>query len=497
MAIFSNDLTPEEVSSGFALDASDNDTFSLNAMGGDYPEIVPDYDESKFMNIAEPETQPAPAPVIEPIVEVPTAPEPVVEVEQIVEPEPLPQPITSEMTESEMMAADNFEVPDISNMDSGEEVSLDSIFSDAGDDASFLGNIDQIQDIPQPTIKPEEPSDEAVLDLGFDADWLESLKNDIKNAPKIKSVEEPEVAEEVINYGAERPPVLELDSGIEADLMSGTITNLAQDQPEPEVEQIIEPTPEPVPPPPPIANGVEDVKSYSQYSQHIEKEIDKEVVEKKKKKSNTILIVAIIFLAFVLIISGVIGYLYLSNKSNLPTTDVVTDTTKQEQVKHEPVEETETAVDTTQTDSVKVDTVVTPPPEPVVEPTPTPEQKPVEPTPTPKAKDTQKKKSVPAQKKGPSPLDRSAISQRKTPAVKPPAQTGVYTIQIYSSPSLEDAQKRLEYLRSKGLGGVITPQQIRGNTWYRVRFGNYTTYEAAAEAVNKYGFGDAWIEKVK
>ncbi len=74
---------------------------------------------------------------------------------------------------------------------------------------------------------------------------------------------------------------------------------------------------------------------------------------------------------------------------------------------------------------------------------------------------------------------------------------GLYTVQIYASPSREDAELRLEMLRSKNIRGTITTQQIKDKTWYRVRFGNFTSYSEAHEAIQQHGFAQSWIERIK
>ena len=71
-----------------------------------------------------------------------------------------------------------------------------------------------------------------------------------------------------------------------------------------------------------------------------------------------------------------------------------------------------------------------------------------------------------------------------------------YVVQVYSSPSYEDANKRLEMLNKKGITGSITQQIIKNRTWYRVRFGNYKTYNDAKNAATESGFIQSWIERI-
>ncbi len=72
-----------------------------------------------------------------------------------------------------------------------------------------------------------------------------------------------------------------------------------------------------------------------------------------------------------------------------------------------------------------------------------------------------------------------------------------YVVQIYSSTSLEDANLRLILLNKKGIDGKITKQKIKDKIWYRVRFGNYSSYEEAKKNAKLAGFNQSWIERVK
>lgn len=74
----------------------------------------------------------------------------------------------------------------------------------------------------------------------------------------------------------------------------------------------------------------------------------------------------------------------------------------------------------------------------------------------------------------------------------------LYTIQVYSTPNIEDARfwiSRLQQLNIKN--AYISKQKIRDITWYRVRFGEFGSKEEAKETATKYGFGQLWIDRVK
>ncbi len=74
----------------------------------------------------------------------------------------------------------------------------------------------------------------------------------------------------------------------------------------------------------------------------------------------------------------------------------------------------------------------------------------------------------------------------------------IYTIQVYASPSKEDAEEWLERLKTMNIENpFITTQKIRDKIWYRVRFGNFNTREEARSLALKYGFAQSWIDRVQ
>jgi cell division septation protein DedD len=77
-------------------------------------------------------------------------------------------------------------------------------------------------------------------------------------------------------------------------------------------------------------------------------------------------------------------------------------------------------------------------------------------------------------------------------------ERGVFTVQIYSTLSEDDALDWLLKLKQKNIGSAfISQQKIRDKVWYRVRFGAYQTERDAKEAAAKYGFAQSWIDRVK
>ena len=75
---------------------------------------------------------------------------------------------------------------------------------------------------------------------------------------------------------------------------------------------------------------------------------------------------------------------------------------------------------------------------------------------------------------------------------------GIFTIQIYASPSRQDALEWLNKLKKHSISdGFISEQVVRDEIWYRVRFGKYTTKQEARETAMKYGFTQTWIDRIR
>ncbi len=77
-------------------------------------------------------------------------------------------------------------------------------------------------------------------------------------------------------------------------------------------------------------------------------------------------------------------------------------------------------------------------------------------------------------------------------------EPGVYTVEIYSTPSLEDAQEWLGKLKRKKVeNAFIVAHKKRDKNWYRVRFGNFRSREEAKKEALKLGFAQTWIDRVR
>lgn len=75
---------------------------------------------------------------------------------------------------------------------------------------------------------------------------------------------------------------------------------------------------------------------------------------------------------------------------------------------------------------------------------------------------------------------------------------GEYVIQVYSSPSADDADEWLQQLRKRSINdGFISSQSVRGQTWYRVRFGKFATRDEADVRASQLGFSNVWVVRVK
>lgn len=90
-------------------------------------------------------------------------------------------------------------------------------------------------------------------------------------------------------------------------------------------------------------------------------------------------------------------------------------------------------------------------------------------------------------------------SQFSMPQPKGPVpEVGTFTVQIYSSPSREDAESWLGQLKAQQIPyAMIAEQDIKGRTWYRVRYGKFETKEAARASALELGYSQSWIDRIK
>lgn len=90
------------------------------------------------------------------------------------------------------------------------------------------------------------------------------------------------------------------------------------------------------------------------------------------------------------------------------------------------------------------------------------------------------------------------ISHNNTSASSSQTAQQIFTVQVYSSPSKDDANERLERLKSRNATNIsMSEQLIRGTKWYRVRFGSFNSREEAESAAKQLGFAQCWIDRVR
>lgn len=82
----------------------------------------------------------------------------------------------------------------------------------------------------------------------------------------------------------------------------------------------------------------------------------------------------------------------------------------------------------------------------------------------------------------------------------PPATTNgpAWVVQVFASPSRDDAEEWLQQLREQRIpDGYIVEQKVKGQSWYRVRFGQFATRSEAEQAAGNRGFAQPWIARVR
>lgn len=97
------------------------------------------------------------------------------------------------------------------------------------------------------------------------------------------------------------------------------------------------------------------------------------------------------------------------------------------------------------------------------------------------------------------PANVTPAKTRPSMAITPaPKGTPVYVVQVFASPAREDAEEWMQILRSRNVrDGFISEQRIKGETWYRVRFGQYSKRQDAEHAALKVGVEQPWIARIK
>lgn len=79
-----------------------------------------------------------------------------------------------------------------------------------------------------------------------------------------------------------------------------------------------------------------------------------------------------------------------------------------------------------------------------------------------------------------------------------PPENSLFTVQVFSSPSLQEAEKWIENLNSKGISSAyLSEQMIKDKLWYRVRFGEFNNKDEAIKKAKSIGMTNIWIDRVK
>lgn len=219
-----------------------------------------------------------------------------------------------------------------------------------------------------------------------------------------------------------------------------------------------------------------------------------EAQRKQKKTAVFWLGIAAGLVLFIALIGG--GYYFLNRPSveeqAFMAPDVAPADTPTETVA--PTVDTATTGATTDSATTTVDTI--PAPEPLFV-----EAEPV--TAKPRIKAEPRTEEEPAPKPKPITVPEEKPTKRPTPpsVTTTPAKSNIgamWVVQVFSSPSRDDADEWLQTLREKRVqDGYIVEQQLRGQPWYRVRFGQFSTKEAAEAAAVNLGFRQPWIARIR
>lgn len=94
------------------------------------------------------------------------------------------------------------------------------------------------------------------------------------------------------------------------------------------------------------------------------------------------------------------------------------------------------------------------------------------------------------------------ITSVQTPVpIEAPQQTTekhLYTIQVYATPSFEDAEFWRQKLTAMRINDVyISPQKVRDVIWYRVRFGKFSNRQQALDVAKQFGFSQTWVDRIQ
>ncbi len=508
MGIFQNNiLKPEELIGSFEPFADGDDTFALNTMG-EYPGDLPDFDF--FESLVPPKPN------------IPLDVEPTLEVES-------PQQENDGVWE---MFEDN---PQLATNETVSTNDIDSLFSNANQDFS----VDDEQETENPYVQQDFSNDQeldsAIID---DDDKLEQMLRDAMNDEQDESSSDNSLdtelssvnIEELFNDDLTPSPAIP-QSKTETVVAEAPIVvdNMKANSEFQDIEGIagtvvidinnVYPTH-------PSKTGI-DEPTQIPIQDNIPNPEAKPKKVKVKKPINKKLVRRITYFAAALLLlagtglgvyySGLIGTVnnWIASSKHSDSTSVVKDIKKPEIAVHKElptVKETEKkGIDTIQKSNAEVKATPVQHSEPVA--TVAPKEVKTEPVAKelkikklPKAiakteihkekiiKETKPEHKTIATTKVPS--NKSVNKPINTVESKP--ETEVYVIQIYASPSKEDAQEWLRKIQKRiGAEAYISTQVVRDKIWYRVRCGHYTSKESATAAAVKYGYSQSWVDRIK
>eukprot|EP01107_Rhizomastix_libera_P010943 TRINITY_DN28284_c0_g1_i1.p1 TRINITY_DN28284_c0_g1~~TRINITY_DN28284_c0_g1_i1.p1 ORF type:complete len:533 (-),score=26.71 TRINITY_DN28284_c0_g1_i1:803-2401(-) len=532
MGIFQNTLKPEETIAGFNPGEPDDDIFKLESLPS-YPGVLPKFDEPPDSSeidvssvgleeqVSEPEIpdytseEPKPAGVDENIYDAPDDGS----VWDIFD-NPAPQPEAKPVQEN---VFDDFQEPDYSKPE--EPIDYGS-FSGGSSDEFDLSSLDDIKPVPEPQVNDSGS-------LKMDDDLISLLQGDLASGSTTKKEVKPEPEPIPEITPEEFTPVEEHSETVFIDFSDlNAETSAPTNAPKVQAAPITDPSANPNPEPKMTA------KEAAKLQAKLEKERKKEQKKANKKPFPWTAFWSSVAIFAMLSMVGVGGY-YFWNKyiiNHETKTEVAEHETKEEpkeEPKHE--EKHENIADTAKTEEHKTDSTLAKEEnkeheakeEPKVEPkeehkTLAEKEKPHVKEETPKhdvKKIVEKKdkfvekkieiKEKPEKKKETKPVEKK-IAKKETkepkenkPAkekaeIKAPSGNEVYVVQVYASPSKKDAEAWIKTLEKKGIrSGFLSPQKVRDQIWYRVRFGNYAGKEEARTAALRYGFAQSWVDRVK
>ena len=490
MSAFESDISDEELRGGFDLGAPDDESFKLESLDS-YPGVLPDFgiEEEPVIPIAE-----------EPIeeIEVEEIPE---EIEEDQEESVEEDGVLEDDLEGEGAFVDSDDEVDTETYDEEESSENTELISD--DDEDFSGEfedepdeieevedeVENIQDDEIEELSPEEiaalggekitPEEEELGDV--DPELKTLLNSELERSKEIKDKKAESLPEDfdVEPEYEDFVPVEEQESDIE----EIDITNIEADK---------------------LSTFGLDNSQATEESTSDQPKKRKKKRKKKRRILPLVLITVFVLLASVISLGifKVVDIPYISTLlDEEPIDSTLTDTllVEKEIVKEEkPIEVPDTTKkeEITKVDSLEKDSVLTELEEQAV----------VAEAPVIKVPDENRiVDKRPKKKQTKNIAKRNSTKEEKPKSIKvpksnrkPESDIGLFTIQIYASPSKEDATEWLNKLQSESINDAfISEQMVRDEIWYRVRFGNFKTKQEAQAAALKLGYSQTWIDRVK